>query len=384
MQRRDLNEWRGSQCCSSAPNLSHRDPVRLVGLILAAAIVTAACVTGCAPRRAANSAEVTNTATLPPSSPSEGATRVRALWEARTDNGVAADFCVGPGDMLEITVFHWEEMRGLRQRVSATGFISLPLLGELQVAGRTPRQVQDLIAERLRQGIMRNPNVTVLVTEYASQQVSVTGAVARPGLIPLTRDNRTVSDVIAEAGGLSEQAGGKVLFYPARGGMCSGPEARGVRVASAQMPADIAPIEIDLNEQYTPPSENPLLLPVIGGDAITINRGRFLVDGWVARPGAYDISPGITAFGALSAAGGALFAGDLAAVKVWRAERDGTKRRIDVNLNEIASGSQKDVTLQAGDVVQVPASAIKMVPYTGYWIMTNIVRVGAGLSLTGL
>src|SRR4030095_2050330 len=126
---------------------------------------------------------------------------------------------------------------------------------------------------------------------------------------------------------------------------------------------DILPIEIDVNEQYEPASQNPLLLPVVGGDSIVINRGRFLGDGWVAP------------------AGGGHLPADLSNVVVWRTERGGRKKRIDVNLANIAAGEQKDVTLQAGDVVNVPPWPRKLVPYSVFWIITNVVRIGAGLSL---
>jgi polysaccharide export outer membrane protein len=227
---------------------------------------------------------------------------------------------------------------------------------------------------------MRNPQVSVFVAEYTSQQVSVTGAVAKPGLISLTRENRSVTQLISEAGGLSEQAGGRILFYPTTSSGGCESSAPAARVAG-RPGQDILPIEIDVNEQYEPATRNPLLLPVVGGDSIVINRGRFLVDGWVQQPGAFDITPGMTAFGGLSAAGGAQFPADLSNVVVWRSERGGRKRRIDVNLKEIAAGEQKDVTLQAGDVVKVPMSPIKIVPYSVFWLVTNVVRIGAGLSL---
>ncbi|MEW6268549.1 MAG: polysaccharide biosynthesis/export family protein, partial [Thermodesulfobacteriota bacterium] len=300
----------------------------------------------------------------------------------RARDGVPLDVCLGPGDQLEVTVFHWQEMTNLPVRVSGAGTVSLPVIGELQAAGRSPHELEQDIAAKLRNGIMKDPSVRVAVTNAASQQVAVTGAVARPGLISLTTDNRTVSDLIAEAGGLAEDAGGKILFYPAAGDGCSRGGERSV--ASLSPPADVVPIEIDVNTQEgAAGKDNALTLPVIGGDAIVVNRGRYFVDGWVQTPGAYDISPGSTAFGALSAAGGALYPADLSSVVVWRGERDGSKKRIDVDIEKISTGEQKDVTLQSGDVVSVPASAARMVPYSGYWFVTNVVRVGAGVSVTG-
>lgn len=349
----------------------------LVALLLAISLVGV----GCAARRPDRLMD--RAASASTDAKDHAGARVQALWAARTRDGAPVDFCIGPGDLLEITVFHFPEMTGLRTRVSSSGFITLPLLGDIQAAGLTARALQDRTAARLREGIMRNPNVTVFVAEYTSQQVSVTGAVARPGLIPLTREHRTVSHLIAEAGGLTEQAGGKILFYPARGSGCAS-GADPVRIASARPPADIAPIEVDTNAEYEPPSENPLVLPVVGGDAIVVNRGRYFVDGWVNTPGAYDISPGVTALGALSAAGGALFPADLTRVAILRSVRSGSKKEITVNLKAITGGDEKDITLQSGDVVKVPPSPIRMIPYSGYWFMTNVVRVGAGLSLTGL
>jgi polysaccharide export outer membrane protein len=345
-------------------------------LVLAAVL---AGVAACAPKPPPQAAlEPTN----PAAPPEEQIARIGELWQTRTDHGVPEDFCLGAGDLLEINVFHWDEMRGIRTRVSTTGMINLPLIGDIKAAGLTEKQLRDDIAARLRQNIMRDPQVSVFVAEYASQQVSVTGAVARPGLIPLTRENRTVSHMISEAGGLSEQAGGKILFYPANtSGRCDEAARPQQPVASLKPGKDILPIEIDVNEQYEPANQNPMLLPVVGGDSIVINRGRFLVDGWVAHPGAFDITPGITAFGGMSAAGGAQFAADLSNVVVWRTERGGRKKRIDVDMSRITAGEQKDITLEAGDVVKVPASPLRLVPYSLFWIITNVVRIGASLPL---
>ncbi len=341
--------------------------------------VVAILLTGCAARRPSQGE---GAATAQQAiDPTVNRQRIHALWEARTRGGVPVDFCLGPGDLLTISVFRLPEMQAMRVRVSSTGSVSLPLIGEVQAAGRTQDELAAEIARQLRAGYMRNPEVTVFVEQFASQQVSVTGAVARPGLYPLSRDNRTLADVLSEAGGLGPSAGGKILFYPSDGSACPGdPNSRGgaVRLGAG------TPIEIDVNEEYQPAHENPLGLPVLGGDSLVANSGMFTVDGWVEKPGALPISPGLTAFGGISAAGGAMFPADLARVELWRAESDGTRRRIEVDFAAIKEGTQKDVTLQAGDVIKVPASPTLMVPYTIYWLLTNVIRVGAGLSLTGL
>jgi polysaccharide export outer membrane protein len=302
---------------------------------------------------------------------------IQALWRERTAGGIRTEPCLGPGDLIEISVFRWPDIQGYRARVSPAGMISLPLLGNMRAAGLTESQLRDQIANGLKQSIMRDPQVSVFVAEYVSQQVSVTGAVARPGLIGLSRDHRTISDMISEAGGFNEHAGGRIQLVPGKGTSCDGT----VHRPGIQQVANVEPIEIDVNEQYASAQSNPLLLPAVGGDQIIVNRGRFSVDGWVTTPGAYDIAPGMTAMGGISAAGGAVFAGDMSNVKVWRPQRGGTKKLIEVNMKDVMQGGAKDVTLQAGDVIEVPASTVKMVPYSAYWVLTTVVRVGASFPI---
>jgi SLBB domain-containing protein len=164
-----------------------------------------------------------------------------------------------------------------------------------------------------------------------------------------------------------------VLLYPAKGGSCD------ASPPSLQPAANVAPIAIDVNESYG--QVNPLLLPVVAGDAIVVNRGRFGVEGWVAKPGVYDIAPGMTAMGGVSAAGGANFAGDLSRVTVWRALPGGTKKKIEIDMGDVESGQGKDITLRAGDLIEVPASPVRVVPYSLYFALTKMVSVGAYVPL---
>jgi polysaccharide export outer membrane protein len=305
-------------------------------------------------------------------------TRVHKLWMERSGAAESA-FCLGPGDLLEITVPRVDEIQGMHARISPVGTITLPHVGTIQAAGLTEAQLSERLKQRLGQTLLRDPQVSLFVSEHVSQQVSVTGAVARPGLIGLTRQTRTVADLLSEAGGMNEHSGGTVQFYPAGGGRaCSGASQSPPITTGAA--AGGSPIVIDLNRQWQPPNENPLNLPVVGGDALVVNVGRYYVDGWVKTPGAYDISPGTTALGGITAAGGAMYPADLHSIVVWRTEPGGKKKRIDVDVDGVRKAQAQDLTLQAGDVVSVPASTAKMVPYSGYWFLTNVVRVGAGLS----
>jgi polysaccharide biosynthesis/export protein len=304
--------------------------------------------------------------------------RVHRLWAER-GNAAESNFCLGPGDLVEVSVARVDEMQGLHARVSPAGTITLPNIGVIRASGLTEAELRESIRQRLGQTLLRDPQLNLFVTEHTSQQVSVTGAVARPGLYGLSRQTRTVADLLSEAGGVSEHAGGTLQFYPGSGEGCPA-AVQPHQIGAAGSHAAGTPIEIDLNREWKPPNENPLNLPVVGGDAIVVNTGRYFVDGWVKTPGGYDLSPGTTAIGGLTAAGGAMFPADLHSVVVWRTVPGGTKQRIDVDVGAVQEGEAKDLTLQGGDVVSVPASTMRMVPYSGYWFLTNVVRVGAGLS----
>ena len=149
------------------------------------------------------------------------------------------------------------------------------MLGDVPAAGRTETQLQADIERRLRNGYMRDPHVSVFVQRFQSQQVSVTGAVARPGLYSLTRENRTVYDLIAQAGGQTEQAGGRVLFSPAGDSGCGAATAHANGATSGAKrgdPAALQPIEFELDAPVSPGQPNPLMLPVVGGDQIVVSR----------------------------------------------------------------------------------------------------------------
>src|SRR3989454_10747540 len=116
---------------------------------------------------------------------------------------------IGPEDLLEIGVFEAPEMnRSLR--ISAGGEISLPLLGAVQAAGLTPRELEFVLQELLRRSVMKDPHVTVFVREMQSHAVSVFGAVRKPGVFQI-RGAKTLVEVLAMAEGLSEDAGDTVL-----------------------------------------------------------------------------------------------------------------------------------------------------------------------------
>lgn len=119
----------------------------------------------------------------------------------------AKNSTLGPGDTFEVNVYGEEDLSG-KHRVAEDGSISFPLVGRVEVAGKGPAEIATAIQSALRdQKLLRNPHVSVFLLEQTSAQVSVVGAVSKPGSYPLTRF-MTVVQAIGAAGGLTPLASG--------------------------------------------------------------------------------------------------------------------------------------------------------------------------------
>lgn len=117
----------------------------------------------------------------------------------------ANDDTLGADDVFEVRVFGEDDLTGA-YRVAYDGTIDFPLVGRLAVAGRTPPQVAELLASRLREGqFLLHPQVSVLVKEYNSRRISVFGQVQRPGTFPF-QDSMDIVHAITLAGGFTQLA----------------------------------------------------------------------------------------------------------------------------------------------------------------------------------
>jgi polysaccharide biosynthesis/export protein len=120
-----------------------------------------------------------------------------------------SSYVIGANDVLAVNV--WKEPDISRSvPVRSDGKISLPLVGELQASGQTPRQLEQEISTRLKNYISE-PEVTVIVTDSKSQKINIMGMVTRPGAYLLT-SSTTVLDSIAMAGGFKDFAKQKSIY----------------------------------------------------------------------------------------------------------------------------------------------------------------------------
>jgi polysaccharide export outer membrane protein len=111
---------------------------------------------------------------------------------------------ITPGDVLKIDVFQVEEL-STEERVNDSGSVVMPLIGTVAIAGLTPEQAEARIAAALQQDYLQNPQVNIFVSEYADRDVTVGGAVKKPGVFPLTGQT-TLLQAIAQAEGVTDMA----------------------------------------------------------------------------------------------------------------------------------------------------------------------------------
>ncbi len=124
-------------------------------------------------------------------------------------NAISEEFVIGTGDVLAVNV--WKETEVSRVvPVRSDGRISLPLVGELQAGGRTPKQLEAEITTKLKDYVSE-PEVTVIVQEIKSQKFNVLGMVMKPGSYVLTNPT-TILDAIALAGGFRDFAKQKDVY----------------------------------------------------------------------------------------------------------------------------------------------------------------------------
>ncbi len=246
------------------------------------------------------------------------------------------EYEVGPGDVLEVNVFGNDDLSRI-PTVQTNGAISLPLLGEVQVAGLTVGEVQRKITNLLAKDYLVNPQVEVKVREFQSQFVSVVGEVNSPGRKPI-RGRMRLIDALVESGGFKPTASAEVMITRTDGTFDGDKRSMTVRISGSATAQDAVNLE----------------LPLKNGDIITALPKAFVtVDGEVNRPGRYAIESDLTVTGAVSLAGGLTRFGSND-VKIRRNDpQSGKVSIIPVDLKSVRNGKKPDVPLLPNDVVSV-------------------------------
>jgi len=297
----------------------------------------------------------------------------RKLLSHLTPPTEETDLPLGPGDLIEISVFDVPELSSLKLRVPVGGSVTLPLIGAIPAAGLTPSELETEVRTRLRQDYMNDPQVSVFVTEQKSQRVSVMGAVKTGGVYSLAGHLR-LADALAMAGGLADDAG-HTVYVTRRTPAAAVASARADRVATdgagapraktSSRPPDGVMQEVmtAIDLEALADGNKELNLPLQAGDVIDVPRaGSFYVGGAVEKPGSFLLKSRTTVQQAVVAAGGAKEVADWDDVRLYRPAAGGKRDVFRYSLNDFEGGKPAP-EVQQGDVVVVGKSAVKAFAY---------------------
>ena len=293
----------------------------------------------------------------------------------------AQEYRIGPEDVLGINVFEAQELnRDLR--VSASGEISLPLLGSVRATGLTPRELEFVLQELLHRTYMKDPHVSVFVREIQSHPVSVMGAVRRPGVFQI-RGSKTLLEVLSLAEGLADDAGETVIILrgaalsPEPGQATYHPTLMEQPSSAAQSTGEVRLASSELNDspsssenavqvslkdllESADSRNNPLVHP---GDIVKVTRaGVVYVIGEVRKPGGFALksNESISVVQVLALSEGLTHTAAKANARIIRTDpQNGERKETPIDLGRILAGKAPDPMLESKDIVFVPNSAAK-------------------------
>ena len=253
------------------------------------------------------------------------ASRELASNTATSAGSTAPLLALAIGDAVSVQVYGRPELNTTTY-VSDDGTLPIPLAGNVPVAGLSPAKAGQRIAAAFRQGkFLVDPQVTVLLTQFRGQQVSVLGAVRTPGRF-VVDSKTTVLDALAQAGRTTESgADAVVLLRPDKSGK-------------------VTRTSIDLKglSQENSPVQT---LTLRGGDSIFVPAAeQFYINGEVKSPSMYRLEPGMTVLQAIARGGGVTARGSSSRIEIRRRTPDGTYVERDGALND---------AIQANDVIRV-------------------------------
>jgi len=241
-----------------------------------------------------------------------------------------ANYVVGPQDVITVTVFNEPQLSG-RFRVDNDGQFNYPFLGRIKAAGTTLTDVAAVVRSRLADGYLRNPQVTVEVEQFRSQNVFVIGEVRAPGRYTLT-SSVTIVEALAQAGSVAPSAGAEVLvLHPMQlaGASPTLPENGDAEVQRVSL-SDIQAGKLSAN------------VVVRDGDTIFVPKAqRFYVMGQVRNPGAFVLEPNLTVLQAISIAGGLTDRGSKRGLRIVR-----NKKEIGAKLTDVVQPDDTIVVRQ--------------------------------------
>ena len=277
-------------------------------------------------------------------------------------------YILGPGDQIEIAVFGFEEYTGAKTILS-DGTITLPVIGIVPAAGRTPKQLTQQLTVQL-QAYLIDPFVAVTLNTLRPVVVNVAGEVQRPGPVSLRGLTDTVSEyeefssggrptvslALIQAGGITPSA--DIRQVVVRRELPNGSFSASTinlwdALAFGDTPPDI--VLQDGDSVYVPrlTDDEPIDRNLIARSSLSPGTIRVRVVGEVKQPGEVQVPPGSSLSSAVAIAGGPTTDAKLAEVAFVRMNEDGEIKRQTIDLRNLTDTYQ----VRDGDVVIVPELA---------------------------
>ena len=249
------------------------------------------------------------------------------------------DYLVGSRDLLEVRVLEVPELN-VERRVTDSGTIDLPMLGDFAVSGLSASQIRDRLQNVLTTKYVNRANVSVVVKEFANKPLSVLGAVQKPGPLSLS-GNWTLLQAISAAGGLTERAGKTIYILR-----------RAPNGLSDTLEVNVDELLHGASSQWD--------LPLQSGDVVNVEAKRVVrvfCIGAVRSPGALELDGDdrLTLLSVIAKAGG-LTDKASSKIRVKRRGPDGKDSELVVNYNRVVAGKDPDLPLQGDDIVIVKES----------------------------
>lgn len=238
------------------------------------------------------------------------------------------DYVLGAGDVVRVSVYQNQDLT-LETRITESGAISYPLLGQVRLGGLSVPQAEKLIADGLKNGnFVRQPQVSILVTQVRGNQASVLGMVNRPGRYPIEQTGMRLSELLATAGGIAQGGSDQVVLSGMR---------------------DRKPLRVVIDVPLLFAESGGVNDPVIAnGDTVYVERMPMVyIYGEVQRPGAMRLERDMTVLQGLASGGGLTQRGTEKGLRLHRRGADGKVQILQPGMND---------PLQNGDVIYLRES----------------------------
>ncbi|AKS42763.1 Polysaccharide biosynthesis/export protein [Wenzhouxiangella marina] len=280
---------------------------------------------------------------------------------AATADLEAQDYRIGAGDQIQIDIFNVPELSG-DYRVAGMGTVNMPLIGQIELSGYSLQEAEQIIADAYSERYLRNPQVSIAVLEFRSQQFTAIGALAAPRVYNTDR-RMTLLESIAMAGGLAADAGTQIYVTD---------RARDPESGELGMRSLIISVE-DL-------MQDPQHFNFFLGEQALINvprAGSIFVEGAVERPGVYQRTGETTVLKAIAMAGGLKFEASRSNLRVLRRNPASNEwENSVVSLDEIRESPSADLILRDGDIVMIEYGAVRTAWAGSMRILRDIAFLG--------